>query len=231
MENQIDAFLKKLSYGAITIASLTLFSLFLRTLDTCVPQEAPPKPHLRFPKSSCDFTSTRPHLPFAKKNNRIWSSRDWNNKLHSISLIFLPIRDIGLLPNHSKILCISAGASHEVVALQRLGVNDVTGVELFDSSPLVSHADPHNLSFFDGAFDFGFTARFDEALFPARFAAEMERVVRPGGVCFVLVRECGSHEVRDVVRLFRNSRFVTSSNVTLIGIRITSILLRTRKSS
>lgn len=87
------------------------------------------------------------------------------------------------------------------------------------------------MPFFDDAFDFGFTARFDEALFPARFAAEMERVVRPGGVCFVLVEECGSHEVRDVGRLFRNSRFVTSSNVTLIGTRMTSILLRTRKSS
>ncbi|CAK8530307.1 unnamed protein product [Lathyrus sativus] len=231
MKNEVDAFLKKLSYGAIAIASLTLFSLFLRTPDTCVPPEAPPKPHLRFPKSSCDFSSTRPHLSSDKKNDRLWSSRDWNNKLHSISLIFLPIRDLGLLPNHSKILCISAGAGHEVAALQRLGVDDVTGVELFDSQPLVSRADPHNLPFFDGAFDFGFTARFDEALFPARFAAEMERVVRPGGVCFVLVGECGSHEVRDVVRLFRNSRFVTSSNVTFIGIRMTSILLRTRKSS
>lgn len=114
--------------------------------------------------------------------------------------------------------------------MSRLGVEDVTGVEIFDSPPLVSRADPHNLPFFDAAFDFAFTARFDEALFPARFAAEMERVVRPGGVCFVLVGECGPREVRDVVRLFRNSRFVSSSNVSLVGIRMTSILMRTRKS-
>ncbi|MCI51064.1 S-adenosyl-L-methionine-dependent methyltransferases superfamily protein, partial [Trifolium medium] len=92
-------------------------------------------------------------------------------------------------------------------------------------------ADPHNLPFFDDAFDLAFTARFDEALFPARFAAEMERVVRAGGVCFVLVGECDAYEVREVVRLFRNSRFVSSSNVNLIGIRMTSILMRTTKSS
>jgi SAM-dependent methyltransferase len=231
MDKEIDTFLRKLSIGAITIASLTLIILFLQTPDTCVPPEAPSKPHLRFPKSSCDFTSTRPHLPSDKKNNRLWSSRDWNTKLHSFSLIFLPIRDLGLLHNNSKILCLSAGAGHEVAALQRLGVDDVTGVELFDSPPLVSRADPHNLPFFDDAFDFAFTARFDEALFPARFAAEMERVVRDGGVCFVLVGECGAYEVKEIVRLFRNSRFVSSSNINLIGIRMTSILMRTTKSS
>jgi len=87
------------------------------------------------------------------------------------------------------------------------------------------------LPFFYNAFDFAFTARFDEALFPARFVAEMERVVRGGGVCFVLVGECGANEVREVMSLFRNSRFVSSSNVSLVGIRMTSILLRIRKSS
>lgn len=58
----------------------------------------------------------------------------------------------------------------------------------------------------------------------------MERVVRAGGVCFV-VGECGANEVREVVGLFRNSRFVSSSNVSLVGIRMTSILLRIRKFS
>lgn len=60
-------------------------------------------------------------------------------------------------------------------------MEDVTGIELLESLPLVRRADPHNLPFFDGAFDFAFTARFDEALFPTRFAAEMERVVREIG--------------------------------------------------
>lgn len=226
MEKEIDKFLKNLSFGAIAIASVTLLFLFLKTPDTCVSRDAPSKPHYRFPKSSCDFTSTRPHLTADKKNHRLWSSRDWNNKLHSFSLLFLPLRDLGLLGNHSKVLCVSAGAGHEVAAFSRLGVEDVTGVELFDSPPLVSRADPHNLPYFDDAFDLAFTARFDEALFPARFAAEMERTVRPGGVCYVLVGECGPQEVREVVSLFRNSRVISSGNVTLIGIRMTGILMK-----
>lgn len=86
------------------------------------------------------------------------------------------------------------------------------------------------MPFFDGAFDFAFTAHFDEALFPARFAAEMERTVRPGGACLVLVEECGVGEAREVVGLFRYSKFAGSRNVTLNGMRMTSILLRTIKS-
>ncbi|XP_057453500.1 uncharacterized protein LOC130745334 [Lotus japonicus] len=231
MDKEIDTFLKKLSFGAIAIASLTLLSLFLHTPDTCIPTHAPPHPHLRFPKSTCDYPPTRPHLPLHKKNHRLWSSRAWNTTVHSFSLILLPLRHLGLLRNHSRALCVSAGAGHEVAALSLLGVEDVTGVELLDSPPLVSRADPHNLPFFDEAFDLAFTARFDEALFPARFAAEMERVVRPGGACYVLVGECGISEVMEVVRLFRNSKLVSSDKVTLSGMRMTSILMRTRQST
>ncbi|KAG4985739.1 hypothetical protein AAZX31_12G098500 [Glycine max] len=234
----IDRFLKRLSFVAIAVASLTLLFLLLRTPDTCVPHHAPRKPHLRFPKSTCDFSSTRPHVPAEKRALRVQSTRLWTAKVLSFSLLF---RD-HLLPlllsaassnnyNHSRVLCVSAGAGHEVAALRRLGIDDVTGVEILESPPLVRRADPHNLPFFDGAFDLAFTARFDEALFPARFAAEMERVVRPGGACFLLVAESGEDEVRQVVKLFRNSRLVGSSNVSLTGMRMTSVILRTRENS
>ncbi|XP_047179246.1 uncharacterized protein LOC124846072 [Vigna umbellata] len=227
IDNKIDKFLKRLSCAAITIASLTLLFLFLRTPDTCVPRRAPGKPHLRFPKSTCDFT-TRLHVPAEKRNLRLRSTRLWKVKVHSFSILF---RDLPLLHNHSHVLCISAGAGHEVDALHHLGVDEVTGVEILESPPLVGRADPHNLPFFDGSFDLAFTARFDEALFPARFAAEMERVVKSGGACFVLVAECGDDEVREVVGLFRNSKFVRSSNVSLTGTRMTSILMRTSDNS
>ncbi|RDX88665.1 hypothetical protein CR513_29707, partial [Mucuna pruriens] len=217
IDTEIDKFLKRLSCAAIAIASLTLLFLFLRVPDTCVPPHAPRKPHLRFPKSTCDF-STRSHVPAEKKTHRLWSTRLWKAKVLSFSLLF---RDLHLLRNHSKVLCVSAGAGHEVAALSQLGVDDVTGVEILESPPLVDRADPHNLPFFDGAFDLAFTARFDEALFPARFAAEMERVVRPGGNCFVLVAESGADEVREIVGLFRNSRLVRSTIVSLSGIRMT----------
>lgn len=112
------------------------------------------------------------------------------------------------------------------MALNQLGVKDVTGVELVDSLPLVSRADPHNLPFFDGVFDLGFSAHLDQALFPRRFAGEMERIVREGGICMLAVEECGEREVREIVKLFKQARFVSVKNVTLIGTKMTMIILR-----
>lgn len=112
------------------------------------------------------------------------------------------------------------------MALQQLGVEDVTGVELVDSSPLVSRADAHNLPFFDDVFDLGFTAHFDQALFPRRFAGEMERVVRVGGVCVLALEECGEREVREIVKLFKKAMFVSAKNVSLIRTKTTMIVLR-----
>lgn len=152
-----------------------------------------------------------------------------SDALHSQVLsywhFFDSIRDLGLLRNHSKVLCVSAGAGHEVAALSESGVADVTGVELIDSPPLVSRADPHNLPFFDGVFDLAFSGHLDEALFPSRFAAEMERTVRVGGACVVVVEECGDAEVEDIVGLFRKSRFLGAVNVTLIGLKMAKSIL------
>ncbi|KAL2328309.1 hypothetical protein Fmac_021736 [Flemingia macrophylla] len=217
MDTEIDKFLKRLSCAAIAIASLTILFLFLRTPDTCLPRHAH---HLRFPRSTCDL-STRLHVPAEKRALRLRSTRLWSAKVRSFSLLF---RDLPLLRNHTRVLCVSAGAGHEADALSSLGVHDVTAVEILESPPLVARADPHNLPFFDAAFDLAFTARFDDALFPARFAAEMERVVRPGGACFVLVGECGADEASEVVELFRNSKLVWSHNVSLSGSRMTENL-------
>lgn len=117
------------------------------------------------------------------------------------------------------------------MALNNMGVSDVTGVELVDSLPLVRKADPNNLPFFDGVFDLAFSARLVEALFPLRFAGEMERTVRRGGVCVIVVEECGNEEVSDIVGLFRKSKFVGAKNVTLIGMKMTRIIMSVAVSS
>ncbi|KAF6170422.1 hypothetical protein GIB67_014352 [Kingdonia uniflora] len=109
-----------------------------------------------------------------------------------------------------------------------MGVGDVTGVELIDSPPLVSRADPHNLPFFDGVFDLGFTAHLGEALFPTRFVSELERTVRIGGVCVIVIEECDDDEVGEIRSLFRLSSFVSARNVTLVGLKMTQIIMRIR---
>ncbi|XWS15265.1 hypothetical protein CRYUN_Cryun35bG0080500 [Craigia yunnanensis] len=112
-----------------------------------------------------------------------------------------------------------------------MGLEDVTGVELIESWPLVSMADPYNLRFFDGAFDVSFTGHLEEALYPTRYAGEMERTLRKGGLCVVVVYKCGDEEVKEIVRLFRRSRLLGSSDVTLNGRRVTRIIMRIKASA
>ncbi|KAJ9176974.1 hypothetical protein P3X46_012232 [Hevea brasiliensis] len=232
MGNHIQNFLNKISIACASIATITLLFLYLQTPETCIPPNAPiTKPHVKFPSSTCDPSLNHPYLSLAKKNQRLWSSKSWLSQLSSFTAFFSQLQHLNLLHNHSRVLCVSAGAGHEVMALNNMGVSDVTGVELVDSLPLVRRADPNNLPFFDGMFDLAFSARLVEALFPLRFAGEMERTVRRGGVCVIVVDECGEEEVGEIVRLFRGSKFVGAENVTLIGVKMTRIIMRVGVSS
>ncbi|KAL0534112.1 hypothetical protein IC582_028393 [Cucumis melo] len=218
MERHIHRFLNRFSFASIAIATLIIIFLFLQTPQTCIPPNSPSKPHLKFPKSCCDSTPCE-LVSIDKKNKRLWSSNDWKKKLSSFINFFQSIRDLGLLHNHTKFICVSASGVPEVMALSHMGVHDVTGVELIDSPPFVSRADPHNLPFFDQVFDLAFTAHLAEALFPSRFVFEMERVVRPNGVCVIMVEECRDYEVKEIVGLFMKSRFVNSINLISIPLQ------------
>ncbi|KAE8660875.1 putative Gibberellin 20 oxidase [Hibiscus syriacus] len=230
MERHIQRVLNKVSFISTVIATLILLSLLLHVPETCIPAKAPKKPQLRFPKSTCDF-SARYYLPLHKKNDRLWSSKSWITKVSSYTRFFTQLYQMGVLNNHSKVLCASAGAGHEIMALTKMGVEDVTGVELVESLPLVSRADPHNLPFFDGAFDVVFTGHLEEALYPLLCAGEMERTVRKGGVIVVAVEECNEKEVKDILRLFRRSRLLNHSHVTFKGRRITRIVMKNKAST
>ncbi|VVB11426.1 unnamed protein product [Arabis nemorensis] len=229
MERNVEKMLNRVSVVFISIGTAIMVIMILQTPKTCIPPEAPSKPHTHFPRSTCD-SSPRQHLPLPKKNARMWSSRAWKSRLSSFSTYFLRLRDLGFLHNHTKALCLSAGAGHAPMALSQIGLADVTAVELVDSIPLVKRADPHNLPFFDGVFDFAFTAHLAEALFPLRFVEEMERTVRRGGFCVVAVDECGGEDVREIARLFPNSKLVDVANVTLEGSKRTSILMKVQDS-
>ncbi|KAL7102387.1 hypothetical protein ACP275_08G117200 [Erythranthe tilingii] len=231
MEKHVEKFLKKISFASITIATLTLLLLYLQTPDTCFdPSDPDPKPHTRFPKSTCDFTH-RSYTSIDKRNRRLWSTKAWTTTLSSYSSLFKTLQARNYFSNHSRVLIVSAGPGQPVQALTGLGVEDVTAVELVDSPPLVSRADPHNLPFFDGIFDLGFGVYLDRALFPGRYVAQIERTVRIGGICVVAVEECGSDEVDEIVKLFKKSRFVDSKNVILAGERRTRIVMIVENNS
>ncbi|CAA7025339.1 unnamed protein product [Microthlaspi erraticum] len=229
MERNVEKMLNRVSVAFISIGTVIMVIMILQTPKTCISPEAPSKSHTHFPRSTCD-SSPRQHLPLPKKNARMWSSKAWKLRLSSFSSYFVRFRDLGFLQNHTKALCLSAGAGHAPMALSQIGLSDVTAVELVESLPLVRRADPHNLPFFDGVFDFAFTAHLAEALFPWRFVAEMERTVRRGGLCLVAVDECGGDDVKDIARLFLNSKLVDMANVTLEGSKMTSLLLKVQES-
>ncbi|PIA38423.1 hypothetical protein AQUCO_02800258v1 [Aquilegia coerulea] len=228
MEKHIQTLLNRFSFASITIATITLIYLLSQTPETCL-SDSNPNTQIRFPKSSCDSTH-RELVSIEKKNKRIWSTNDWHKKVTSFQQFFNEIENLGFLGNQSKVICVSAGAGQEVMALSEMGVIDVTGVELVDSPPLVSKADPHNLPFFDGVFDLGFSAHFAEALFPLRFVSEMERMVRIGGFCIIVLQDCFDDDLKEIKGLFRRSSFVSAENVSLIGLKMTRIIMRRIKS-
>ncbi|KAJ9550172.1 hypothetical protein OSB04_014217 [Centaurea solstitialis] len=230
MEKHIQIFLRKLSYLSITIATLTLILTYLLQTppQTCINPNLHPhhKPH---PKSTCE-AAHRPTTTAEKKNHRLWSTNAWRKSVDSFSNVFTYLQSTNHLKNTSHVLVVSAGGGHAVASLNQIGVHDVTGVEVIDSPPLVAKSDPHNLPFFDGVFDLGFSACLDLALFPSRYVRELERTVRVGGRCVVCVEECGDGEVKEVMKLFARSELSESRNVTVSGSRMTMIVARRIKA-
>ena len=68
-------------------------------------------------------------------------------------------------------------------ALKRVGVNDSIGLDLVPYPPIVIKGDFHHQPFDDKAFDFEFSNVFDHALYPDKFVGEIERTLKPGGIC------------------------------------------------
>lgn len=236
MDKHIQAFLNRISLIAATLATILLLSILLHRPEECGPHFTPHS-FLRFPRSTCDsFHRPRHFSTLEKKNQRIWSTSAWLNKVHSFSLLFLdaqkslPSRPFSLLSNSSRTLCVLAGAGQEVMALNQIGVSDVTAIDLVDSPPLVSRADPFNLPFFDDAFDFAFSAQFDVVLFPSRFVEEMERTVRVGGFCLLIVEECTHKEVKEIAGLFKRGELVDANNFTFGRSKMTRIVVRITRS-
>jgi len=93
----------------------------------------------------------------------------------------------GFLSNDSKALCVGARVGQEVAALKRVGVNDSIGIDLVPYPPLVIEGDFHHQSFDDRSFDLEFSNVFDHALYPWRFVGEIERTLKPGGICVLHV--------------------------------------------
>ncbi|KAH0468820.1 hypothetical protein IEQ34_002052 [Dendrobium chrysotoxum] len=234
MEDHVERLLNRISLCFAAIATLSLIHLFSRSsfsCDTSLLHRRNQSQSLTltlspFPSSSCEAAS-RDIIPPEKRFHKLRSTHAFQRRVQSFSSLFLSLRSLGILSNSSHVLCVSAGAGHEVAALQDSGVVDVTGVEVIDFPPLVKRADPHNLPFFDGVFDLGFSTGFAAALFPRRFVEEIERTVRNAGVTVLAVDGWEPKDgVEHVEKLFKTSSIVEVRNFTLDGSPMTLVVMR-----
>lgn len=170
----------------------------------------------------------------------IWMTRDWDRKIKVFSRFFQDLKRQDLLSNDSKCLCVGARVGQEVEALKRVGVTDSVGMDLVPYPPLVVKGDFHHQPFDDETFDFEFSNVFDHALYPDKFVGEIERTLRPGGLCVLHVALSTRsdkysandlYSVEALVRLFRQSEVVHVRNVDGFGLDTEVVFRKKRDSS
>ncbi|KAM0962044.1 hypothetical protein ACFX13_021656 [Malus domestica] len=179
-----------------------------------------------------------------KTNNprlrQLWTTRDWDRKIQVFSQVFQQMKRQNLLTNGSKALCIGARVGQEVEALKRVGVSDSVGIDLVPFPPLVVKGDFHNQPFGDDTFDFEFSNVFDHALYPRKFVSEIERTLRPGGVCVLHVaisRRTDKYSANDLysvkplVAMFRRSKLVHIKEVDGFGANTEVVFRKRQKGS
>ncbi|KAK4753004.1 hypothetical protein SAY87_021802 [Trapa incisa] len=171
------------------------------------------------------------------KLQHIWTTRDWDRKVRVFSQFFDNLKRRGLLSNSSRALSIGARVGQEVAALRQIGVNDSIGIDLVPRPPLVVKGDFHAQPFGDETFDFEFSNVFDHALYPWKFVGEVERTLRPGGVCVLHVSLTKGtdkysandlYSVRPLVEMFKRSDLVEQRKIDGFGLD-TEVVFRKKK--
>ncbi|XP_021744027.1 uncharacterized protein LOC110710076 [Chenopodium quinoa] len=172
------------------------------------------------------------------KLRHLWTTRDWDRKIRVFSSFFSHLKDSSLLSNSSKALCIGARVGQEVEALRRVGVSDSIGIDLVPCPPLVIHGDFHKQPFEDETFDFEFSNVFDHALYPEKFVREIERTLKPAGVCVLhvaITTRSDKYSANDLlgvdalVKLFKRSDLVRVKKVDGFGLD-TEVIFRKKKN-
>lgn len=115
----------------------------------------------------------------------------------------------------------------EVEALKRVGVYDSIGLDLVPYPPNVIKGDFHHQPFTDNTFDFEFSNVFDHALYPDKFVGEIQRTLKPGGICVLhvaLSRRSDKYSANDLYsveplkKLFSGSDLLQSRKVDGFGL-------------
>ncbi|KAL1550406.1 hypothetical protein AAHA92_18371 [Salvia divinorum] len=213
----------------ITLFILSISCIFLLLTTTATPPPfSTPDLKIRPGYTSYDsYIQRQLNKTLNPKLRKIWTTRDWERKIRVFAAVFDDLKRRGLLSNSSRALCVGARMGQEVEALRRVGVSDSVGLDLVPSPPLVVRGDFHHQPFDDGSFDFEFSNVFDHALYPDKFVGEIERTLRPGGVCVLHValrRRSDKYSANDLFsaeplkKLFKTSRLLRLRSVDAFGL-------------
>lgn len=184
------------------------------------------KPRYNF-KSYEEYLQLQLRKTLNPKLRELWTSKDWRRKVDVFSFHFQILMNESLLKPGDKALCIAARVGQEVLALKEVGVEDSIGVDLVPSPPLVVKGDMHRLPFEHNSFDFEFSNAFDHALFPAMFASEVKRTLKPGGILVLhlaLKQRTDKYSANDLTKidpvfhLFKNLDVVHVREVDAFGL-------------
>ncbi|KAL8482144.1 hypothetical protein ACS0TY_028342 [Phlomoides rotata] len=214
------------------LLSIFLLLLFISHKTTITTKPSPPSPipglKIRPGYVSYDsYINRQLNKTLNPKLRKIWTTRDWDRKICVFATFFRDLKSKNLLSDSSKALSIGARMGQEVEALKRVGVPDSIGMDLVPSPPLVVAGDFHHQPFDDETFDFEFSNVFDHALYPEKFVGEIERTLKPGGVCVLHVaisRRSDKYSANDLFsvdplkKLFRRSELVHVRTVDGFGL-------------
>ncbi|XP_065877877.1 uncharacterized protein [Euphorbia lathyris] len=213
------------------IASLTPFHRKTTTKTTVLPLTPPSNSSaLRIRSGYSSYNAYIKHQlnkTLNPKLRQIWKTRDWDRKVRVFAQFFDSLKRRNFLSNSSKSLSIGARVGQEVAALRRVGVWDSVGIDLVPCPPLVMKGDFHSQPFENGTFDFEFSNVFDHALYPWKFVGEIERTLRPGGVCVLhvaLLHRADKYSANDLYsvgplkELFKESELVEVNKVDGFGL-------------
>lgn len=162
----------------------------------------------------------------AKKTNdpvrrKKWLGEEWEVKLNYFEASFRRYKEQFFKADFKKAIGLGARTGQEIQAFINLGYEAI-GIDIVPCEPLVIKGDIHNIPFDDSSYDIVFTNIFDHSLKPEKFASEIERILRPNGMCILHLAidtstdPFGVIEIEDssaVINLFKNSRVILNQEM------------------
>ncbi|RDX58462.1 hypothetical protein CR513_62222, partial [Mucuna pruriens] len=133
-----------------------------------------------------------------------YASKDWIHGVRFYSSVFQDLIAGGFLSPAARSLCVETPTGRDVLALREIGVAKAVGISKKASPPLVKAGVTRRIPFANGTFDFVFAGdgALERSPWPAEFAAEVARTLKPEGFTAFHVKPKDTYSFNSFVDLF-----------------------------